>query len=403
MTTIEVRRERRADLLPALRAHVAHRLDDVLIVGAGHGDGRGDRPAEGAGHVDAVEIDPRLQQIGAERHPDHPYDDPRVSVHIDDGRAFLERTDSKYDLILFALPDSLTLVSGQSVAAARELPVHAGGDGGGPRPPQARRRLRHVQLLPRGVADRPPRRDARRRRTAMRRASTRSAAWDGWPCSRVGLAEDAVDVPDRVDADRRRGGRNAGDRRLPVPLPPGASDSRLLPADAGPDPRRIAGASRGGLRAALAGCARTSTSSSWAPRSCCSRRRASSSSRCCSARPGSSTRSCSPACCSPSSPRSRSRGACGSARPQLLYVALLASLAVAWLIPPDALLQLDVAPRFVGRGARVVHADLHREPRLRAAVPRRRGVERGVRGEPARARWSAGCSSTRRSSPATRR
>ena len=47
-------------------------------------------------------------------HPDHPYQDPRVSVHINDGRAFLEQTDTKYDLILFALPDSLTLVSGQS-------------------------------------------------------------------------------------------------------------------------------------------------------------------------------------------------------------------------------------------------------------------------------------------------
>ena len=36
-----------------------------------------------------------------------------MSPHIDDGRAYLERTDQTYDLILFALPDSLTLVSGQ--------------------------------------------------------------------------------------------------------------------------------------------------------------------------------------------------------------------------------------------------------------------------------------------------
>jgi hypothetical protein len=35
-------------------------------------------------------------------------------VHINDGRAFLEQTGAKYDLILFALPDSLTLVQGQS-------------------------------------------------------------------------------------------------------------------------------------------------------------------------------------------------------------------------------------------------------------------------------------------------
>ena len=34
--------------------------------------------------------------------------------HVDDGRAFLQRTRTKYDLVLFALPDSLTLVSGNS-------------------------------------------------------------------------------------------------------------------------------------------------------------------------------------------------------------------------------------------------------------------------------------------------
>ena len=42
------------------------------------------------------------------------YQDPRVTTHVNDGRAFLENTDKKYDLILFALPDSLTLVSGAS-------------------------------------------------------------------------------------------------------------------------------------------------------------------------------------------------------------------------------------------------------------------------------------------------
>lgn len=89
-------------------------LEDVLIVGAGNGTDVAIALANGAKRVDAVEIDPRLQQIGKELHPDKPYDDLRVDVTIDDGRAFLERTDRRYDLILFALPDSLTLVSGQS-------------------------------------------------------------------------------------------------------------------------------------------------------------------------------------------------------------------------------------------------------------------------------------------------
>jgi spermidine synthase len=93
---------------------VSNPLRDVLIVGAGNGGDVAIALAAGAKHVDAVEIDPRIQQIGHQLNPAHPYDDPRVSVHIDDGRAFLERTAKHYDLILFALPDSLTLVSGQS-------------------------------------------------------------------------------------------------------------------------------------------------------------------------------------------------------------------------------------------------------------------------------------------------
>ena len=53
-------------------------------------------------------------QIGRDRHPDRPYSDPRVTVHVDDGRAFMERAARRYDLILFALPDSATIVTGQS-------------------------------------------------------------------------------------------------------------------------------------------------------------------------------------------------------------------------------------------------------------------------------------------------
>ncbi len=88
--------------------------ENVLIIGAGSGTDVAVALRNGAKHVDAVEIDPRLRDIGREQHPDHPYQDPRVTSHIDDGRAFLSRTDKKYDLILLALPDSLTLVNGAS-------------------------------------------------------------------------------------------------------------------------------------------------------------------------------------------------------------------------------------------------------------------------------------------------
>jgi hypothetical protein len=87
---------------------------DVLIIGAGNGNDVAAALAAGAEHVDAVEIDPQLQELGAEYHPMHPYEDPRVTRIANDGRAYLEQTDKTYDLIIFALPDSLTLVSGQS-------------------------------------------------------------------------------------------------------------------------------------------------------------------------------------------------------------------------------------------------------------------------------------------------
>lgn len=89
-------------------------LGNVLIVGAGSGSDVAIALAEGARHIDAVDIDPRILQIGAERNPDRAYDDPRVTVHVNDGRAFLQSTDTTYDLILFALPDSLALVNGAS-------------------------------------------------------------------------------------------------------------------------------------------------------------------------------------------------------------------------------------------------------------------------------------------------
>ncbi len=89
-------------------------LKNVLIVGAGTGNDVAVALSEGAQHVDAVEIDPILIKLGRSQHPNHPYDSPRVTTHNADGRAFLQNSAKKYNLILFALPDSLTAVNGQS-------------------------------------------------------------------------------------------------------------------------------------------------------------------------------------------------------------------------------------------------------------------------------------------------
>src|SRR5207247_2362557 len=68
----------------------------------------------GVGRVDAVEIDPRINEIGRRLHPDKPYADARVTIRLDDGRSFARNTPRKYDLAVYALVDSLVLHSGYS-------------------------------------------------------------------------------------------------------------------------------------------------------------------------------------------------------------------------------------------------------------------------------------------------
>ena len=86
-------------------------FDDVLILGAGSGTDVAAALRHGAKHVDAVEIDPAILRLGRERHPDRPYSDPRVTLVNDDARHYLRTTTKKYDLVVFALIDSLTMQS----------------------------------------------------------------------------------------------------------------------------------------------------------------------------------------------------------------------------------------------------------------------------------------------------
>jgi spermidine synthase len=78
----------------------------VMIVGSGTGNDVAAALRHGSRLVDAVEIDPAILGLGKRKHPEHPYDSPRVSIHVDDARAFLKRTTQSYDLILFGLLDS---------------------------------------------------------------------------------------------------------------------------------------------------------------------------------------------------------------------------------------------------------------------------------------------------------
>jgi SAM-dependent methyltransferase len=86
----------------------------VLIVGSGTGNDVAGALRNQSRSVDAVEIDPKILALGRSRHPEHPYDDPRVSAHLTDARAFMKRTTARYDLILFGLLDSHTQLSDYS-------------------------------------------------------------------------------------------------------------------------------------------------------------------------------------------------------------------------------------------------------------------------------------------------
>ena len=89
-------------------------FENVLIIGAGSGNDVSRALQWGARHVDAVEIDPVILHLGELYHYDDPYHDLRVTAHVDDGRNFLHSTNQKYDLIIYALVDSLVLHSSYS-------------------------------------------------------------------------------------------------------------------------------------------------------------------------------------------------------------------------------------------------------------------------------------------------
>ncbi|MBI2985242.1 MAG: hypothetical protein HYY45_00600 [Deltaproteobacteria bacterium] len=91
--------------------------EDVLILGGGSGNDAAAAMRNGARRIDVVDIEPLIVRIGREKHPDRPYADPRVTVHINDARSYLRNTKKQYDLIVYALLDSQTVLS--TMASAR--------------------------------------------------------------------------------------------------------------------------------------------------------------------------------------------------------------------------------------------------------------------------------------------
>jgi len=85
--------------------------NDVAVVGAGTGNDVAAALRSGARHVDAIEIDPAILLAGRMNHPEQPYSNSRVRAIVNDARSFFRNTPDHYDLIVYGLLDSHTLLS----------------------------------------------------------------------------------------------------------------------------------------------------------------------------------------------------------------------------------------------------------------------------------------------------
>jgi SAM-dependent methyltransferase len=88
-----------------------HSPGSVLVLGSGMGNDVAAALRNGAGHVEAVEIDPLILKLGRELHFEHPYQSPRVHVALNDARNYIENSHEQFDLIVFSLLDSHTTTS----------------------------------------------------------------------------------------------------------------------------------------------------------------------------------------------------------------------------------------------------------------------------------------------------
>ncbi|MCD6405920.1 MAG: hypothetical protein J7M19_08840 [Planctomycetes bacterium] len=86
-------------------------LERVAVVGSGTGNDVAAALRMGAAYVDAIEIDPAILALGKRFHPEKPYADPRTHSVINDARTFLRTTPERYDMIVYGLLDSHTLLS----------------------------------------------------------------------------------------------------------------------------------------------------------------------------------------------------------------------------------------------------------------------------------------------------
>ncbi|MHB2020817.1 MAG: spermine/spermidine synthase domain-containing protein [Candidatus Xenobia bacterium] len=84
----------------------------VLVLGSGTGNDVAAATRSDCAAIDAVEIDPVVLNYGLLLHPEHPYQDGRVHAFLDDARNYVRHCHQRYDLIVYGLLDSHTLLAG---------------------------------------------------------------------------------------------------------------------------------------------------------------------------------------------------------------------------------------------------------------------------------------------------
>src|SRR5687767_12548956 len=98
--------------LTALAYHLVERPAgfSALVIGPGGGRDLSSALVFGARHVDGVEINPIIaRDVMLDRFRDYSggvYADPKVAIHVDDGRSFVRRSRAKYDVIQASLVDT---------------------------------------------------------------------------------------------------------------------------------------------------------------------------------------------------------------------------------------------------------------------------------------------------------
>jgi Spermine/spermidine synthase domain len=98
--------------LTAIGYHIAERKGafNALVIGPGGGRDLLSALVFGAAHVDGVEINPIIaRDVMLDHFRDYSggiYANPRVTIHVDDGRNYVRRSQSKYDVIQASLVDT---------------------------------------------------------------------------------------------------------------------------------------------------------------------------------------------------------------------------------------------------------------------------------------------------------